>query len=124
MKVRPLDLFKDKAVDLEDTFDWIVAGDIVYDDDLTAAFVEFLGDVFERSGGRVEVLVSLEKRFVFTVAELDTVAPAYNCLLDCLEQLRLQLPALRIQLLETDFKQSFCYERGNDLIFIKIICKS
>ena len=72
--MQPLDLKVDKC---DSDYDYILAGDIIYDDAITDAFITFINktlDAFKQTA----FLVSLEKRFVFTVMDLDTVAPAYQ----------------------------------------------
>lgn len=61
---------------------------------------------------------SLEKRYVFTVADMDTVAPAYDHFVNQLANLD-----IRIELLNTDFKQYFCYEKGKEMVLLKIMSK-
>ena len=55
---------------------------------------------------------------MFTVADLDTVAPAYDHFVNQLANLD-----IRIELLNTDFKQYFCYEKGKEMVLLKIMSK-
>ena len=55
---------------------------------------------------------------MFTVADLDTVAPAYDHFVNKLATLD-----IRIELLNTDFKQYFCYEKGKEMVLLKIMSK-
>merc|ERR1711915_842099 len=66
---------------------------------------------------RAEVLLALEKRYVFTVEHLDVVAPAYQHLLDKLARLR---DTVEVVFLDTSFRQFFCYERGKDMVLMKL----
>ena len=118
--VKPCDLKINQFSEWAQNFDIIMVGDIIYDDDITNAFIAYLESVWSVDR-RVEVLVCLEKRFVFTLQHLDTVAPAYDYFTNKLAYLELK-HALRIQYLPVDFKQCFCYDRGEHMVLISIIC--
>ncbi len=60
-------------------------------------------------------LVSLEKRYVFTVKDLDTVAPAYQWFFE-----KLSKAAVKFEFLDTKFKQYFCYDRSKDMVLMLI----
>jgi hypothetical protein len=62
-------------------YDVIIGADIVYDDVLTEGIVLMLTKIFSNSQDRKVVLLSMEKRYIFTLEELDTVAPAYDFLM-------------------------------------------
>lgn len=123
--VASLDLTTGSYQDLGQSFDYIIAGDIVYDDNITNAFVDFIGKTLSlrestTKESKVPVfLVALEKRFVFTLADLDTVAPAYDHFLQRLQSLT-DIDAVDITFLPTDFTQHFCYERGDHLVLMQI----
>merc|ERR1719239_1205759 len=110
-----------KSADIENksadnqTFDLIVAGDLVYDNDITDALLSFIQDALSTQPS-IQVLVALEKRFVFTLQELDVVAPAYDHLTAKLNQMK----NMRVEYLYTSFKQFFCYERSKDMVLMKI----
>jgi len=114
--VRALDLFTHKYRDLG-SFDVIIAGDLIYDDDITDAFLEFISQTLTVDH-KVQFLVSLEKRYVFTVADLDTVAPAHDHFLNKLDTIDVTL-----KFLDTQFKQYFCYDRGDEMVLMKIKSK-
>ena len=123
INIQPLDLLQPDlnspapVEQLADRYDLIIAGDLIYDNDLTEAFVGFLRRLFARGGG-VEVLVALEKRYIFSLAELEVAAPAYLHLLQHLRQLE---DTVRVDFLEAGaVRQFFCYERGNDMVLIKL----
>ena len=109
--VQPLDLKVDKC---DSDYDYILAGDIIYDDAITDAFITFINktlDAFKQTA----FLVSLEKRFVFTVMDLDTVAPAYQYFIG-----RLKTIDVDITYLDIHFKQYFCYDRSKDMVLMEI----
>lgn len=76
----------------------------------------------------------MEKRYVFTIDDMDTVAPMYAHFLDQLEELLNLYPGclekpfqgtthkfhLSMQFLPIDFPQYFSYERTRHLVLIHI----
>lgn len=95
----------------------IIAGDIIYDNDVTEKFVKFLCHLKAKVKKKVSVIVAMEKRYVFTVADLDTVAPAYDFFLEMLSTVKEDLSYEHI---EANFPQYFCYERSTEMLLIKI----
>lgn len=91
---------------------WIA---VVYDDHITEAFVSVV-DKLLRMGPPRTVYVALEKRYVFTLADCDTVAPCYEHFLDCLQNLE----NCSKEELTLDFPQYFHYERVKELVLWKI----
>jgi len=63
-------------------FEVIIGADIVYDDLLTEQITCLLEAFFKRSSHRKVALFSLEKRYIFTLKDLDTVAPAFDLFID------------------------------------------
>ncbi|KAL1450043.1 hypothetical protein WDU94_002505 [Cyamophila willieti] len=55
----------------------VIAADVVYDDDLTDAFVSTLHHIMSIPP-RKTAYIALEKRYVFTISDLNTVAPCYD----------------------------------------------
>ena len=97
-----------------ETFDYILAGDLVYDDSITDALVDFIVKTLAKHV-KTKFLVSLEKRYVFTVKDLDTVAPAYQYFID-----KLNKASVKFVFLDTMFKQYFCYDRSKDMVLMLI----
>lgn len=100
--------------------DFIVAADVIYDDQITEAFIATIGCLFEHStNDSMEMLVALEKRFVFTLADLDSVAPCFEHFLRVFDkQLRSKL---RIDYIPLDeFSQYFEYDRVPQLVLMRI----
>jgi len=95
----------------------VVAGDIIYDNDITEKFLLFLTKLQMRQVGSspIFVHVAMEKRYVFTIADLDTRAPAYDFFLEHLDKM-----GLKYQHLESNFQQYLCYEKSKELVLIKI----
>ena len=59
-------------------------------------------------------------RFVFTLADLDTVAPAFDFFVEQLALLSTEKGRAEYQEIDLDFPQYFCYERSQEMIMIKI----
>lgn len=99
--------------------DFVVAADVIYDDKITEAFIATIGHLFDHSKPTMQLLMALEKRFVFTLAELDSVAPCFEHFLRVFdEQLRSKL---RIDFIPiTDFQQYFEYDRVKQLVLMRI----
>ncbi|XP_012274371.1 methyltransferase-like protein 22 isoform X2 [Orussus abietinus] len=99
-----------------DPVDIVLAADVIYDDDITEGFVGTLERLFN-SGFPKVAYVALEKRYVFTVADLDSVAPMYEEFLRCV---RRRNHNWNIEHVATDFPQYFRYDRVDRLILMKI----
>nr|CAG4637304.1 EOG090X0C5G [Ceriodaphnia reticulata] len=95
----------------------LIAADVVYHDDLTDAFLATLKRLM--SMGRPKTaLIALEKRFVFTLSDLDVGAPCYEYFH---ENLFRELSSFEIVQVDTSrIPQYFCYERVKELVFLKI----
>lgn len=90
---------------------------MIYDDKITAGFVATLSRLFNSARrGRV-AYVALEKRYVFTLADLDAVAPMYEEFLRCVSRAGLDW---KIDEVTLDFPQYFKYDRLKQLILMRI----
>ncbi|XP_055908534.1 methyltransferase-like protein 22 [Eupeodes corollae] len=100
--------------------DIILAADVIYDDDLTECFVRVIDRIFSTTDSKrtKSIYVTLEKRFVFTLDDLETCAPCYEYFLKIA-----QPKPWRIEYIPTDFPQYFKYERSKHLILFKITTK-
>eukprot|EP00092_Neocalanus_flemingeri_P106010 GFUD01135964.1.p1 GENE.GFUD01135964.1~~GFUD01135964.1.p1 ORF type:complete len:334 (+),score=87.93 GFUD01135964.1:328-1329(+) len=104
----------------------VLAGDIIYDDDITEDFIRFMVNLHNKvSCDSLKFIVALEKRFVFTVADLDTVAPAHDFFISQLEQFGDNFKTCKISTnyINLDFPQYFCYERSKDMVLLEIVCQ-
>ena len=117
LKVAALD-FDDDLAEMADlkTVDYVLAGDVIYDDAITDRFVNFLLRLRDISRS-VRVMVALEKRFVFTVAELETRAPAYEYLLARLGEVRDRVTVTEVPVV---WQQYFCYERSEEMVMLEL----
>lgn len=110
--------YSNKLVRAIDDSDIVVAADVIYDDDLTAAFVRVIDTIFHRemvSKRKKTIYVALEKRYVFTLSEFDAVAPMFEHFI----KLTVDKP-WRFKYVQTDFPQYFQYERCKHLVLLEI----
>lgn len=66
-----------------------------------------------------EIFIALEKRYVFTLADLDTTAPCYEYFLQCIEKIR-TINKWKFESIPIDFEQYFDYERVKELVLLKL----
>lgn len=104
-----------KAIDSSDI---VLAADVIYDDALTDAFISVVDFLLERgkSNGRPKTIyVALEKRYVFTLEDCDSVAPMYEYLVR-----QIANKPWKIEHLPLDFPQYFEYDRCPQLVLMEI----
>ncbi len=126
--VAALDFSRDTTLIQQEPFDLVLAGDVIYDDDITSSFVSFIGQLASRAGLQkrtMSVVIATEKRYVFTLAELDTVAPAFDFFMNQLDQLMMQQTRdqgkrMDLEFQNIDFPQYFCYERSKEMVLLKL----
>lgn len=92
----------------------ILAADVIYDDEITLAFVKTLVKILEKPPSRT-IYIALEKRYVFVVDGLMTNAPCYDYFVECLGQLR-QIKGVVFEEQPLDFPQYFEYDRVKQLV--------
>ena len=108
--------------------DFIIGADVIYDNDITDAIMDFLEHILNQKHGKnnLHFLFSIEKRYIFTVDDLDTIAPSYEYFIAKLDDLVKNSnfeTHWTFELMEyssSDVKQYFCYERSKDLFIISI----
>ncbi|XP_014245289.1 methyltransferase-like protein 22 [Cimex lectularius] len=101
--------------------DIVIAADVVYDDELTEAFVLCLTKILLEPPQKIFFL-ALEKRYVFTLADLNSVPPCYDHFITFLHETWKPSPMSnwRVEFVDTDFYQSFDYDRTEQLVLLKI----
>ncbi|XP_034276432.1 methyltransferase-like protein 22 isoform X4 [Pantherophis guttatus] len=138
IRVKKLDWQQDDfCTDPEDCFSWskkeiaelhdlttvILAADVFYDDDLTDAFFKTLSRITRSLRNSCTVYFSMEKRFNFTLRQMDVVCEAYNHFRSTLEELlKTSDGEMRyyVQLVELSFPQRIVYERVPQLELWKL----
>ncbi|XP_044250528.1 methyltransferase-like protein 22 [Drosophila takahashii] len=105
-------------VEAIDNSDIILAADVIYSDSLTDAFISVVDNLLERgrqTRRHKTIYMALEKRYVFTLEDCDSVAPMYEYLI----RQTVNKP-WNMEHLPLDFPQYFEYDRCKQLILIKI----
>lgn len=96
---------------------------VIYDNDITDCFVDTLRRILNVSelnqSKDKEVYIALEKRYVFTLADLDTMAPCYEYFLQRINEERTTIN-WKLETVNIDFPQYFDYERSKELIIMKL----
>jgi len=78
--------------DLDTPIDVIIGTDIIYDYTITDGIIDSLKKLICRNSPKcITILFSVEKRYIFTVETLDTVAPAFDYFETQLEDLKSDL---------------------------------
>ena len=101
----------------------VIGADIVYDNDLTDGIFCFVEKFMSKSGKDItkSFYFTIDKRYLFTIDALDTIAPAYEYFVAKLEEFRENDFQVEIEeLIPKDIHQAFCYERSKDLVLISI----
>lgn len=91
---------------------------VIYDDDLTDAFVVTLTKLLEANRQQT-IYIALEKRYVFTVADLESIAPCYEHFLSGIDKIRWS-KNWKFESIPIDFPQYFEYERVKELVLLKL----
>uniref|UniRef100_A0A8C5RLX9 Methyltransferase 22, Kin17 lysine n=1 Tax=Laticauda laticaudata TaxID=8630 RepID=A0A8C5RLX9_LATLA len=138
IRVKKLDWQQDGfCTDPEDCFSWsekeitelhdlttvILAADVFYDDDLTDAFFKTLSRITSNLKNSCTVYFSMEKRFNFTLRQMDVVCEAYSHFRSTLDELlKTSNGEMRysIQPVELSFPQRIVYERVPQLELWKL----
>ncbi|KAJ2943670.1 hypothetical protein O0L34_g16782 [Tuta absoluta] len=127
-QVLPLDFTKTWSKELEKEIqqtDIIIAADVIYDDDVTAAFVATIQKMLNTNPPKT-IYIVLEKRYVFTIEHLDNVAPCYETFLTLLDKVKNENmnATWTVEQMTIDFPKYFTYDRVKELVIWKITSKS
>ncbi|XP_026636685.1 methyltransferase-like protein 22 isoform X2 [Microtus ochrogaster] len=138
IKVKELDWLKDNLCtdpkvpfswseeDISDLYDHttvLFAAEVFYDDDLTDALFNTLSRLVHRLKNACTAILSVEKRFNFTLRHLDVTCEAYDhfrASLDSLEKLADGRLRFMVEPVEASFPQLLIYERIRQLELWKI----
>ncbi|XP_072763661.1 methyltransferase-like protein 22 isoform X2 [Anoplolepis gracilipes] len=94
----------------------VLAADVIYDDKITDGFVRTLSKLLHTKKKKI-IYIALEKRYVFTIADLDTTAPMYEEFLRCVEKYKTNWS---VDYINIDFPRYFKYDRVKHLVLMKI----
>lgn len=113
-----IDSYSAQLLKAIDDSDIVLAADVIYDVQITEAFVRLLDAIFARgqvAGRRKCIYIGVEKRYVFTLADLDAVAPMFDNFLQLT-----RTKAWHIEFLDIDFPQYFNYKRTKELVLMQV----
>ena len=103
--------------------DVILGADVIYSKDITdGIFNLILKYSFSSSndGFDKKLYFAIDKRYVFTLDALETVAPAYEYFMTKIDELN-ALKKITVSIYEeSEIEQAFCYERSKDLVLVSV----
>lgn len=101
---------------------YVIAADVIYDDDITEAFVRTIVSLLLELPKLKAIYIALEKRYVFTLEDMDSVAPCYDYFLNYFQKRNNRFGVNRWKLINVcmDFPRYFDYEKVKDLVLLKI----
>ncbi|XP_058130389.1 methyltransferase-like protein 22 isoform X2 [Anopheles ziemanni] len=101
---------------------YVIAADVIYDDDITEAFVRTIVGLLLKLPKLKAIYIALEKRYVFTLEDMDSVAPCYDYFLNYFQKRNNRFGVNRWKLINVciDFPRYFDYEKVKDLVLLKI----
>lgn len=120
----PFSWSEEEIADLYDHTTVLLAAEVFYDDDLTNALFNTLSRLVHRLKNACTAILSVEKRFNFTLRHLDVTCEAYDhfrASLDSLEKLVDGRLRVMVEPVEASFPQLLVYERIRQLELWKII---
>nr|XP_043907687.1 methyltransferase-like protein 22 isoform X1 [Solea senegalensis]XP_043907688.1 methyltransferase-like protein 22 isoform X1 [Solea senegalensis]XP_043907689.1 methyltransferase-like protein 22 isoform X1 [Solea senegalensis] len=114
---------EEEVADVYDNTLFIIAADVIYDDELTSGLFRTLHGLCSNFNHTCTIFISIEKRMNFTLRHMDVCCEAYTYFRRCLSQLQ-DLDdgrcSFRVEQLPCDFAQFFIYERIEQLELWKV----
>ncbi|XP_030385275.1 methyltransferase-like protein 22 [Scaptodrosophila lebanonensis] len=110
--------YSSELISAIDDSDVVLAADVIYDDTLTDAFIAVIDQIFARgvqTSRAKSIYVALEKRYVFTLEDCNSVAPMYEYFLK-----QTSKKPWFFENVPLDFPQFFAYDRCKQLVLIRI----
>ncbi|XP_052862733.1 methyltransferase-like protein 22 isoform X2 [Anopheles cruzii] len=104
------------------TINYVIAADVIYDDEITEAFVRTIVSLLLELPKLKAIYIALEKRYVFTLEDMESVAPCYDYFLRYFEKRNNRFGVNRWKLINVcmDFPRYFDYDKVKDLVLLKI----
>uniref|UniRef100_A0A8C6RZS2 Methyltransferase-like protein 22 n=1 Tax=Nannospalax galili TaxID=1026970 RepID=A0A8C6RZS2_NANGA len=122
----PFSWSEEDIADLYDHTTVLFAAEVFYDDDLTDALFNTLSRLVRRLKNACTAILSVERRFNFTLRHLDVTCEAYDhfrASLNALEKLADSRLRFMVEPVEASFPQLLIYERIRQLELWKIIAE-
>uniref|UniRef100_A0A3Q2YSN4 Methyltransferase 22, Kin17 lysine n=1 Tax=Hippocampus comes TaxID=109280 RepID=A0A3Q2YSN4_HIPCM len=117
---------EEEVADIHDNASIILAADVCYDDELTDGFFRTLYRLCNNFAHACNIFISIEKRFNFTLRQMDVSCDAYNHFQHCLSQLEDVEDgqcSYAVEQLPCTFPQFLQYERIDHLELWKVTAK-
>ncbi|XP_061702551.1 methyltransferase-like protein 22 isoform X2 [Syngnathoides biaculeatus] len=118
---------EEEVADIHDNASFIIAADVCYDDELTDAFFRTLYRLCNNFAHACTIFISIEKRFNFTLRQMDVSCDAYNHFKQCLSQLKDLVDgqcSYTVEQVPCTFQQFLQYERIDHLELWKVTSNS
>lgn len=96
----------------------ILAAEVIYDDELTDAFLRTVEHLLSVSSTEKVLYLTFERRYVFTIEDCDAVAPCFEHFLRQIHSSKLSYEEISL-----DFPQYFEYDRIKQMVFCKLKLK-
>ncbi|XP_055529894.1 methyltransferase-like protein 22 [Wyeomyia smithii] len=117
--------YEDYSDDLKNQLqdvEYVITADVIYDDTITEAFVLTLESLLLELPKLKSVYIALEKRYVFTLEDMDSVAPSYEHFLRVFykRNKRFGITRWKLSQVSLNFPRYFEYEKVKELVLIKI----
>ncbi|XP_053684927.1 methyltransferase-like protein 22 [Sabethes cyaneus] len=114
--------YSDDLKKLLQDVEYVVTADVIYDDTITEAFVLTLENLLLELPKLKGVFIALEKRYVFTLEDMDSVAPSYEHFLRVFYRRnnRFGITRWKLSQVSLSFPRYFEYEKVKELVLLKI----
>lgn len=107
-------------------FNVILGADVIYSKDITDGIFNVISKYsLDNSANKdsdfdKKLYFAIDKRYIFTLDALETVAPAYEYFMSKIDELRAWKKLTVSIYEESEIEQAFCYERSKDLVVVSV----
>ena len=106
------------------SFNVILGADVIYSKDITDGIfnviLKYSLSSSSNDGFDKKLYFAIDKRYIFTLDDLETVAPAYEYFMSKIDELRAWKKLTVSIYEESEIEQAFCYERSKDLVVVSV----
>ena len=108
------------------SFNVILGADVIYSKDITDGIFNVISKYsLDNSANNdpdfdKKLYFAIDKRYIFTLDALETVAPAYEYFMSKIDELRAWKKLTVSIYEESEIEQAFCYERSKDLVVVSV----
>lgn len=107
-------------------FNVILGADVIYSKDITDGIFNVISKYSLNNSANNDpdfdkkLYFAIDKRYIFTLDALETVAPAYEYFMSKIDELRAWKKLTVSIYEESEIEQAFCYERSKDLVVVSV----